>query len=263
MSTINFNVPKSWSELSEQQLQYLFKLLAADYHIDEIKALCLFRWSGARLISRYGDEQYLLKLGKDEFAVTPQQVAEMLTELDWIGQLPQFPIRLPHIGHRHALPADFQGVPFETFLICENLYQGFLHTHQDSFLDELSTHLYPKNSHLLPLTFYLSKLLPLTFYLKPLTRINVFYWFVSLKDFFAKRFPDFFQPLNSDSENLLGSSPNIGAQLQESMDAQIRALTKGDITKEREILALDTWRALTELNAQAKEYRQLHSKFKQ
>ena len=43
------------------------------------------------------------------------------------------------------------------------------------------------------------------------------------------------------------------------MNAQIRALTKGDVTKEAEILALDTWRALTELNAQAKEYKQLNS----
>lgn len=43
------------------------------------------------------------------------------------------------------------------------------------------------------------------------------------------------------------------------MNAQIRALTKGDVTKELEILALDTWRALTELNAQAKEYQQLNA----
>jgi hypothetical protein len=41
------------------------------------------------------------------------------------------------------------------------------------------------------------------------------------------------------------------------MDAQIRALTKGDVTKEQEILAIDTWRALTELNAQAKDYQEL------
>ncbi len=41
------------------------------------------------------------------------------------------------------------------------------------------------------------------------------------------------------------------------MNAQIRALTKGDITKEKDILALDTWRALTELNAQAREYKDL------
>ncbi len=43
------------------------------------------------------------------------------------------------------------------------------------------------------------------------------------------------------------------------MNAQIRALTKGDITKEKEILSLDTWRALTELNAQAREYKELNA----
>jgi uncharacterized protein YbjQ (UPF0145 family) len=53
---------------------------------------------------------------------------------------------------------------------------------------------------------------------------------------------------------MLGGTPNIGRRLQEAMNAQIRALTKGDITKEKEILALDTWRALTELDAQAREY---------
>ena len=41
----------------------------------------------------------------------------------------------------------------------------------------------------------------------------------------------------------------------------IRALTKGDITKEPEILALDTHRALTELDAQAKEYKEFNAKF--
>ena len=41
--------------------------------------------------------------------------------------------------------------------------------------------------------------------------------------------------------------------LEDAMYAQIRVLTKGDITKEAEILSLDTWRVLTELNTQAKE----------
>ena len=38
------------------------------------------------------------------------------------------------------------------------------------------------------------------------------------------------------------------------MNAQIRALTGGDITKEREVLKMDCWRALTELDAKAKDY---------
>jgi uncharacterized protein YbjQ (UPF0145 family) len=37
------------------------------------------------------------------------------------------------------------------------------------------------------------------------------------------------------------------------MNAQIRALTGGDITKDEAVLSMDTWRALTELDAKAKE----------
>lgn len=125
----------------------------------------------------------------------------------------------------------------------ENLYQGFLTTQKDALLDDLAHVLYPGCSASLT----------------PEERISIFYWVASLKDMFARRFSDFFQPASANAENLLGSSPNIGKQLQESMDAQIRALTKGDITKEKEILSLDTWRALTELNAQAKEYKQINA----
>jgi len=47
------------------------------------------------------------------------------------------------------------------------------------------------------------------------------------------------------------------------VNAQIHALTKGDVTKEAEVLALDTHRALTELNAQAREFLELNSRIRQ
>ena len=46
-------------------------------------------------------------------------------------------------------------------------------------------------------------------------------------------------------------------QLTEAMNTQIRALTKGDITKEQQVLQMDVHRALTELDAQAREYEEL------
>ena len=45
------------------------------------------------------------------------------------------------------------------------------------------------------------------------------------------------------------------------MNAQIRALTGGDITKEKAVLAMDTWRALTELDAKARDYEELERKY--
>lgn len=93
---------------------------------------------------------------------------------------------------------------------------------------------------------------------KPYERISIFYWFAALKDTFSRKFSDFFQPISAATGgNLLGSS---APSVEDAMNAQIRALTKGDITKEKEVLALDTHRALTELNAQAREYKELNAK---
>lgn len=181
------------------------------------------------------------------FEATPEHIAELLPLIGWLGELPTAPVRLEKICRAEALPADFQGVTFETYICVDNLYQGFLQTQNDALLDELARILYPKlGKHKLD----------------DAERISIFYWLASLKAFFSNRFSDFLQPVAGASDGNLLGSPNIGAQLQEAMDAQIRALTKGDITKEKEILALDTWRALTELNAKAREYKQLQAQLK-
>ena len=166
--------------------------------------------------------------------------AELLPHLDWLGALPTVPVRISKRNRAHALPADFSEVPFETYIIVDNIYQGYQQTQSDDLLDELANVLYGK---------------PIK--LTPYERINIFYRVASLKDFFARRYPDFLQPVSAATGgNLLGSS---APSAEEAMNAQIRPLTKGDITKEKEILALDTWRALTELNAQAKEYKEIKS----
>ena len=129
-------------------------------------------------------------------------------------------------------------MPFSTFISADNYYQGFLHTKNDALLKDLATLLYPKvkSRHLTT----------------PLL-LNAFYWFSSQKHYFARLFPHFLQPMSSSSEDLLGYAPPIGEVLRTAMNAQIRALTGGDITKEEAVLSMDTWRALTELDAKAKE----------
>lgn len=239
--SINFIVPQSWHELSDKQLRYVYQLVAADYATDEIKTLCLLRWSGTKVIGRQDSGVYLLKKGKILFEVTPLTLAELLPHLGWLGSIPAVPVRISKINRQHALPADFSEVPFETFIICDNLYQGYLQTQDDALLDQLGTTLYGKS-----MTF------------KSYERINIFYWFASLKDSLSRKYSDFFQPISAATGgNLLGSS---APSVEDAMNAQIRALTKGDVTKEKEVLALDTHRALTELNAQAREYKELNAK---
>ena len=74
-----------------------------------------------------------------------------------------------------------------------------------------------------------------------------------MKGAFARLYPNFLSSVPDDNSNLLGSDPRIGEQLRQAMNAQIRALTGGDITKEEQILQMDCHRALTELDAKARE----------
>ena len=239
--SINFIVPQGWHELSDKQLRYVYQLLANEFATDEVMILCLLQWSGTKVIGRQDSGAYLLKKGKILFEVTPLTLAELLPHLEWLGSIPTVPVRISKINRQHALPADFSEVPFETFIICDNLYQGYLQTQNDELLDQLGATLYGKS-----MTF------------KPYERINIFYWFAALKDTFSRKYPDFFQPIDAASGgNLLGPS---ASSVEDAMNAQIRALTKGDVTKEAEVLALDTHRALTELNAQAREYKELNAK---
>ena len=241
--TIDFTVPKGWHILSDKQLRFIYQLLSADCSADEIKILCLFRWNRIKVIGRQPSGTYILKKARTIFETTPMVLAEILTYLDWLDTIPSAPVRISKIKRCPALPADFSEVPFETFIICDNLYQGYLQTQDDELLDQLGATLYGKSIKF-----------------KPYERINIFYWFASLKESFATKYSDFFQPAEAATGcNLLGS-PSLSVEA--AMNAQIRALTKGDITKEAEVLALDTHRAFTELNAQAREYKELNEKIK-
>ena len=46
-----------------------------------------------------------------------------------------------------------------------------------------------------------------------------------------------------------------------SINIQLRALTDGDVTKEAAVKAIDCWRALTELDAKAKQAEEFRRKY--
>ena len=50
--TINLSVPKSWQQLSDKQLRYVFRLLNGNFTLTQIKTLCLLQWGGMKVIRR-------------------------------------------------------------------------------------------------------------------------------------------------------------------------------------------------------------------
>ncbi|MBE6311319.1 MAG: hypothetical protein E7080_09750 [Bacteroidales bacterium] len=240
---ISIVVPKSWQELTDTQLYYIYNLFAYNLSLGQIKTFCLMKWGKMKALHRYGDG-YMLQQGKTKFVVTAELLADAIHALDWIDELPSSPVRISSIYKAKALDAAFIGVPLEKFLYCDNLYQGYLETQNHALLVQMAEVLYDKEN----------------IKINQAEKISIFYWWATLKSLLSRSFPTFLQPMPVGMDNLLDDN-NIGKRLQDAMNAQIRALTKGDITKEKEVLAMDTWRAMTELEAQAKEYEEIKRKY--
>ena len=244
MEVFNITLPTSWAELTDKQLHMVYHLFARDLSAAEVKTLCLMKWNGLKVLSQLPDKRFLIKRKREpEVALSTRQIQQATSVLDFLDSFAPIPVRIARIGKYRALPADFEKVPFEEFLFVENLFQGYLNTQSDELLLQMAQVLYgsdcvkPSKTHL----------------------VGVFYWMASLKQYFAGLFPNFYKPTSDNSNgNLLGNvQSDIYSRLRDSTNAMIRALTGGDITKEDAIMKMDTWRALTELDAKAREAEEL------
>ena len=119
--SINFILPQDWQELGDKRLRYVYELIAAEHTTDEIKTICLLRWSGTKVIGRQETGTCLLKKGKLLFEVTPVSLGELLPHLAWLSSRPTAAVRISKINRQQALPADLKGVPSATDIICDNL----------------------------------------------------------------------------------------------------------------------------------------------
>ena len=239
---LNLQVPQSWSELTQEQLHYAcFLLSSGHYEADQVKALAIIRWSKLQPKAFTPEGLQVSTEQGQQCVIRSEQLAGFLPLMDWLMAVPERPVRLEKVQGCEAFAADLQGLPFEQYLALENLYQGYIHTKNFLLLDEMTPMLYGKKLHLSAAEAY-----------------GMFFWFASVKRMFAMRFPHFFVPSPVSGDEVDGATFE---KLYRAMNLQIRALTKGDITKEKEILAMDTHRALVELNAQAEEYEDLKKQY--
>lgn len=245
MTRLNLIIPSSYAEMTQRQLFYaMFLLSAGKYTPDEVKTMAIIRFAELD-ISQSGNGTYLVVYNKKKYNIRSYQIAEALPAMDWILEIPDYPVRVKYIQGVKALYNDYMnGLEFEKYLTLENLYQGFLHTQDYSLITDMATLLYGKKMKLSAPEAY-----------------SIFFWFASLKKCLSAKFNHFFvsSPVSEASTDLA----SVGRQLEKQMNTQIRALTKGDITKEKEILSMDMWRAFAELDAQAEEYEQMKKQLKQ
>lgn len=220
----------------------VYDTLSVEASTAGIAGILFFALSGLSLKGS-DNGHYIVSDGERLMRIDVDDLGTLTRTLDWVNSLPERPVRLASIGESQAVNADLSGVPFDVYLYCENLYQGYLMTKNADLLTQMLSKLYK----------------PSPTSVGEAEQTMMFYWWASLKEHLSKMFPNFFG--GSGDGNLLGNVATP-ATVRASMNNQIRALTKGDITKEAQVLAMDVWRALTELDAQAKEYDELKRLYK-
>ncbi len=244
METLNLTLPTSWSELTQPQLRSVFVLMTrfAD-HQDSwwyVTTSFIRRWCGIKIVSPYG-RNWLIRVNGKEYVMDSAEFTQVCRSMEWLKDIPESPVRLDRIDGAEAMAPDpTYDLTLEQWLACDNLYQGYQFTQDPALLHSMAAILYRKED----------------ICLTPSEEISIFYWWASVKQMVSGMFPNFFQPAPVTDQDIPDAD-----QVRRSVDAQIRALTKGDITKEEQIFSLRAIRALPELDARAKRYQHLNKKY--
>ena len=88
MEKLKITLPKAWSELDDQQLYYVFNLIADNLSGEQIKTYCLFRFGHVKMICRYGNG-YLVKKGKEEYLVNALVITQAIQALNFLDDVPE------------------------------------------------------------------------------------------------------------------------------------------------------------------------------
>lgn len=239
--------PRSWREMSQEQLHYALHVIGSGlYSSVEGRTLMLLNFTGMEVKEKtpYGWACIVpvgsaggKKLRRHHFFMQSWQVQDMIKQLEFVDGYETFDVRLESIGGFKAVDGLLHGVRFHDYLQMEKHYQGYLATREHRYALGLARLLYPGGVTAID----------------DAELTNCVMWFSHIKKELSRHFRHFFRPAPV--------SQGKAVNWLELMNAQIRALTDGDITKEQAVYDKDCWRALTELDAKAREAEEFRKKY--
>ncbi len=233
-NTLSVKMPQSWTELTQQELCRVYKLMARVSR-EELPLYVFHAISGMRIVRQLNDGRFLCVFRPHDhkkkvgLQLSPEEFAGMLECLGFLMSPGDIPVRLDTMQKRVAVDAQLHHVTFGDYLHLESHYQGFLSSQSQEAVIAMACILYPGEPFVR---------------LSDDETLNVVNWMVQVKGCFSRMFGNFFRPAQESFEP---------PSMLEVINNEIRALTGGDPTKEDMILSLDCWRALTELDFKAKE----------
>lgn len=246
---MSFTVPTDWSELTQQQLRYCISLYATYDEREDgqrmIQTAALLHFMGVRVDGEQKEGILCYKPETGEsFLLDAELLPWMVKHVEWVLHPEQMTDRMELLHGYKAYFFDLRDFPFGKYLECENHYQTWMLTHNMARLDEMLDKLYkiPEGEKMIHTRF---------------DQYSVALWWVGVKSLYGRLFPHLFKEPSGEGVDIDQES------LLEMMDAQIRMLTKGDVLKEDAIRnEVSTRRALTELDAQAREAEEIKKMMK-
>lgn len=229
-----------WSELTQEELRYVLNLIGMGcFSSEEIRTMLLMKLCRVRVLKYNKDGWVCAFLVKTKDGKTKAhkgkielwQVDSMIQQLEFVNSYEQFDVRLESVGEFAAVDPMLHRVRFGDYLNMEKYYQGYMKTTERKYVEGLCRLLYNG----------------CTEKLGDAELACAAMWFSYVKLQFSKIFKNFFRAVPNGKP----------VDWLDAMNAQLRALTDGDVTKEQQVLDIDTWRALTELDAKAREAEEL------
>ena len=236
---LDLTVPTAWEQLTPAQYETVLDALSSAPNETAGRLIAFCRLAGITINRAHGAETYLVSGGRSYRINTAEFCHAVSVGSEWMTQPPLTPMRPGKVLGGEALNAEFHSVKFGVFLQAENLWQRLCATEDKgdklSLLDDLSDILFEGiTTH------------------SDYSRTAAALWWAGLKNHLSRLFSNLYRPAAGEADGDL-----LGAML-----AQVRALTGGDVTKEEAVLNVDTWTALAELDAKAKEAREYSEKYK-
>ena len=246
---MSFTIPKGWEELTAEQLRYVIRLLwLYNGHADwqqRVQTAAFVHFADIEVVS-HTDQGWLCRERRHgaTFLLDPELLPSIMQHVEWMTETERMTVRIEQVEGHKAVDFELQELPFGKYLEAENNFQSYFQSKKESCLVELARILYlvPEGSDAPEL--------------REEILMGAFLWFNAAKQLLGQQFPNFLKPASGKQEDITQES------LIESMRAQIRLLTKGDVTKQKYILEeTDTWTALAELDALAKEAEEIKRKY--
>lgn len=247
---VELTVPRSYAELTENQLRYIAILQLAGSTAEDICVKCFIRFSGIRAVGKIGNVYFFAKKEMRRlFTMNLEEVMFFARKMEWITKN-HIGIQPVKCGKYKPVDKWLRDTTFIQYVDAENYYQAYIHTKNVDFLYKMMAVLYQPAARYNDL-----KVNALSRYFKRRGEVEkqlALMWMVGIKSYFSKKFTYLFAR-EAGGEDDETTFPDMA----EIINNQLRILTSGDITKRMQVLEANTIDALSELNEKCREYEQL------